>query len=120
MNKQANMKMAAYALVVGVVAALLRNFMKPAIPDNISLIIGGVLVVIALGIAVLEVKNKTGLFYAYGENWKGDFLANSGSIAGVACFFLHTAKLNGFVCALVLAAVLFALRQAFGKSLSHN
>lgn len=120
MNKQANMKMAAYALIVGVVAALLRNFMKPNIPDNISLIIGGVLVVIALGIAILEVKNKTGLFYAYGENWKGVFLANSGSISGVACFFLHTAKLNGFVCALVLAAVLFALRQIFGKSFSHS
>ena len=120
MNKQADMKMAAYALVVGIVATLLRNFLKPAIPDHISMIIGAVLVVIALGIAVLEVKNKTGLFYAYGENWKGNFLANSGSVTGAACFFLHTAKLNGFVCALALAAVLFALRQIFGKSLSHS
>ncbi|MDY3118932.1 MAG: hypothetical protein SOW18_05290 [Peptoniphilus sp.] len=118
MDRSLDLKMAAYALLIGLLAAGLRSFLKPVIPNNISLTVGGILLVLALVLTVVELRGRLGMFYAVGENWKGSVLSNGGAITGVACFFLHTGRLNGFLCAAVLAAALFGLRRILFKAMS--
>ncbi|MDY3118715.1 MAG: hypothetical protein SOW18_04165 [Peptoniphilus sp.] len=120
MNKSIDLKMAIYALVVGLACAFLRKITAPGIPDTISLTIGGILLVISLGLTIHEVKKDLHFLYAFAENWRGDGLMNSGFILGVTNYFMFTNHINGFVSAIVLACGMLLIRTGVRKAARKN
>lgn len=111
-------KVSIYCLIIGVACTFLRAITSPNLPTNISLVIGGILLVIAFFLSFMEVKNNLGFTYAYAENWRGDGLVNSGLILGIANYFFALNKTEGIFVALALGILLFLSRMVYRKILA--
>lgn len=80
------------------------------VPNHIYNIIGSVVIVLGFVVAIMEKRMDLPFFYAWGQNWKGSALSNSGLICGFGLGFLMLSTTYLVVYVVAVCTLLLILR----------
>lgn len=81
----------------GIVELMKEDMYMQDVPNIVNVVIGSALMCYGIALCVWEKYRGKNLFYAYGRNWKGNYLTNSGTVMAIAAFFLSViVPIKGF------------------------
>ncbi len=120
MKSTTDYKMGIYAFVIALLASLIRIIYRPEIADGFAIGIAIALSMIALALSFWEIKEKLEFFYAYGENWNGGYIFNSGFILALSNYFLPLNLIYSIISAVLLSLVFIIYRILVRKAVAET
>ncbi len=113
--KKADIIMSLYSIFIGIICIFSRKLISPEIPQNISIFIGAIFIVVAFLLSFMEIKSKLDFSYSFAENWNGGGIINSGFILGLGMFFFSSNVMNGFILLIVFNLIFLIERSLINR-----